>query len=307
MGCSAVLPLLYTIIVFSKYISVTITDVVLPDDACLKYYFYNGSPPIYLNEYKNDIFICQKDNQKTYFVTRYSTLLKIPIYSAYQIKNISIDPEAQKITNFQWKTENSLNLSQQAKDDDYRHTGYNRGHLNPRCHNLYSQESLETTYSLTNAVPMIGEFNRQWYRIAENPLIRSMINYCNEDSYRRYIITGVIPGNEKMNKTANIPEYVWSAALCIDEHRKHGWSVGYWLKATDVNKFGKAVTIQQLEIVLQNLLEIHMFNNTTVLLFQNLPIYSQQIYSGENLTRPSRSCRVSAIRTKRARSETGRK
>lgn len=48
----------------------------------------------------------------------------------------------------------------QAKESDYRNSGYDRGHLAPDASFDWSEESLDATYSLANVIPQVPSVNR---------------------------------------------------------------------------------------------------------------------------------------------------
>lgn len=135
--------------------------------------------------------------------------------------------------------------------------------MNPRSFHLYSVESIKATFTLTNAVPKKGPFNKRWYHKAEAPLLKKMKTECDFINATRYILTGVIPGNSWMGRV-NIPAYIWTAACCDTLQGvvplQPRWFMGYVMRATlDLIVFNN---IRQLEHQLMMLL-----NKTTVNLY----------------------------------------
>jgi endonuclease G len=55
-----------------------------------------------------------------------------------------------------------------ATISDYTNRGYDRGHLAPDASFDWSQESLDSTYSLANIIPQVPKVNRQMWVKAEN-------------------------------------------------------------------------------------------------------------------------------------------
>lgn len=105
----------------------------------------------------------------------------------------------------------------QAVLEDYSNVVlYERGQLNPDQHQS-TIEDRAATYSLTNVVPMVREFNvGPWREHIERTRIL-LNNFC---LGRAYIITGVTTtGNTIRQNNQNrvgIPDEVWSAYCCTD-------------------------------------------------------------------------------------------
>jgi len=62
--------------------------------------------------------------------------------------------------------EGSIATSYRAKLGDYRGSGYDRGHMAPDAAFDWSQESLDSTYSLANIIPQIPDVNQKaWVKV----------------------------------------------------------------------------------------------------------------------------------------------
>lgn len=105
----------------------------------------------------------------------------------------------------------------QAVLDDYSNVvQYVRGQLNPDQHQS-TIEDRAATYSLTNVVPLIRDFEiNRWRGHIERIRIR-LNNFC---LGKAYIVSGVTTtGNTIRRNNQNrvgIPEEVWSAYCCTD-------------------------------------------------------------------------------------------
>lgn len=105
----------------------------------------------------------------------------------------------------------------QAVLDDYSNVvQYERGQLNPDQHQS-AIEDRAATYSLTNVVPLVREFNiGPWREHVERIRIR-LNNFC---LGKAYIVTGVTTtGNTIRRNNQNrvgIPDELWSAYCCTD-------------------------------------------------------------------------------------------
>ncbi|XP_062870789.1 endonuclease domain-containing 1 protein-like [Trichomycterus rosablanca] len=196
---------------------------------------YMGTPPrgiitTYLKK------ICQRYADKPRFVSLYDTRKRIPVYSAYTFKKTEGDSRV----DFPWMYEPQLTETDgngnmlpfptgylhmkfedsQAVLDDYSNVVlYERGHLNPDQHQSDLNDRA-ATYTLTNMVPLVREFNiGPWQRYQE--LIRVRLNnYCRGTAF---IVTGVTTAGNMIRRNNQdrvaIPEDLWSAYCCTDYDR----------------------------------------------------------------------------------------
>ncbi|XP_018427898.1 PREDICTED: endonuclease domain-containing 1 protein-like [Nanorana parkeri] len=144
-------------------------------------------------------------------------------------------------------------------------TKYTRGHLNP-CGHHKEKENFLSTFTLTNVVPMVAELNNGEWSKYETEMI-SISAGCD----KMYVVTGAVPGNNKLNDRVTIPSYVWNAYCCVDgfsEPIKSGGAIAANDKAliTD-NKF-KVVKMELSD--LQDELKKHLgiSNNIEFEIFQ---------------------------------------
>ncbi|KAK6467770.1 endonuclease domain-containing 1 protein-like, partial [Huso huso] len=236
--------LLITLCLISVWLACAkVVDEFEPD--CAEY-FYNGKEPdlLDLNKPNPERFrkICQQYQNRFHFATLYDTVRRTPVYSAYRWR-----PKSQRLTTGEphqcrsdvWMYEPKLAYPKgnademqedrelfdtQAMDDDYKDSGYTRGHLNPNSHQWdgFSQCS---TFTMTNIVPQHKKSNSPPWSDHENKILKRLEQYCKSDAY---IVTGVMPYiNDKWIQKGNlrrvaIPEYLWSAYCCREFTNGHG-------------------------------------------------------------------------------------
>uniref|UniRef100_A0A3B4CBH9 Endonuclease n=1 Tax=Pygocentrus nattereri TaxID=42514 RepID=A0A3B4CBH9_PYGNA len=172
--------------------------------------------------------ICQILGNTYEYATLYDTANKIPVYSAYRFNGLMqctrqsnwyIEPQLENI-NYSKKmaTESSVtNIQNQAVNDDYANSGYDRGHLAPVLH-ATSQSCSDATFTLTNAAPQDKSFNRGQWRITEKAVADTLVQNCKGNS--AYIVTGVVPGTGKLKNRVRIPSYFWTAYCCLDNNQQ---------------------------------------------------------------------------------------
>ncbi|KAJ1168920.1 hypothetical protein NDU88_000832 [Pleurodeles waltl] len=198
----------------------------------------------------NEPFLC--------FATLYDTFYRTPIWSAYYLMRNSrgahqkIPPkwhiEPQLIANnlggaMQKESEVPDDLlpslkERQAINDDYGGSYFDRGHLFP---NSFMETTLrDSTFTLTNAVPMDPCFNRVTWSRLEEQLKSQLLSNCVNVEGIPYLVTGSVPNqnrkipvldpedtappgdpNDDYNRVS-VPSHVWTAVCCDhqDENRK---------------------------------------------------------------------------------------
>ncbi|KAL4593528.1 endonuclease domain-containing 1 protein-like, partial [Arapaima gigas] len=103
----------------------------------------------------------------------------------------------------------------QAVNDNYeRQKTYDRRHLFPVQH-CHDQDTADSTFTLTNAVPQQETFNRGVWCRMEMTVIDLVEDNCEANS--TYIVTGVVPGTTKLKNLVNIHVLMWTAFCCEDK------------------------------------------------------------------------------------------
>ncbi|XP_026166920.1 endonuclease domain-containing 1 protein-like [Mastacembelus armatus] len=235
-----------------------------------KQFLYMGTEPRGLEE-KPFKKICQYYQGKPRFVTLYDTFSHIPVYSAYTFKRSDgskkadvpwmYEPQLSTVSGYremqQFPSENALTNFEdvQAVLDDYSNTViFERGQLNPDEHQDYPEDKA-ATYTLTNVVPQVREFNIGPWKNHEHTIRRRLNNYCRGTAY---MVTGATTSGQTIRRyninRLGIPSYLWSAYCCVDfdhnapysERSKFPAFAAYGLNDRENNNV-KEMTVQQLE------------------------------------------------------------
>src|SRR3546814_914908 len=104
--------------------------------------------------------------------------------------------------------ETQIPVSESAELDDYRRSGYDRGHLAPSG-NMPNKESQAESFSLANIVPQNGELNRGIWADLESDIRDTIVRYG-----VGYIVTGpLFLGGEidTLHGRVMIPTHIWKA------------------------------------------------------------------------------------------------
>ncbi|XP_029010297.2 endonuclease domain-containing 1 protein-like [Betta splendens] len=204
-----------------------------------KEYFYEGFVPQGLTS-GNDVYICQRYNNKYHFATLYDTAHRIPVYSAYvfesnaktkrrrkwfvepQLADRSLAMKEMK-TQGEMKVKNILKIEdKQAVDADYDSLApswlYDHGHLNPCGH--HAEEGCAATFTLTNVVPQNKKLNNGPWAVYETSS-KEIFKKCKT----AFVLVGAIPSEANwlqrggVNRV-NVPQSLWQAFCCVDKNQQ---------------------------------------------------------------------------------------
>ncbi|XP_051948681.1 endonuclease domain-containing 1 protein-like [Xyrauchen texanus] len=220
--------LLYLLMVLSAFYSPSSGRVVkdfFGIDGCPQFFPIPGGPTVPSDP--KFVQICQDHNGIDRFATLYDTVNRIPVYSAYQFSpHVSVSGSSSY-----WRKENNLRDDQQALNDDYLNTCYERGHLYSVYQNN-NEDGVRATFTLTNAAPQSHYFNVQWFNFAEKPIVEDVEMACGKKPpFGAYIVTGVVPSNPPKYLTdldsgkarrgvlVNVPHVFWNAFCCKDNNQ----------------------------------------------------------------------------------------
>ncbi|XP_020559518.1 endonuclease domain-containing 1 protein-like [Oryzias latipes] len=239
-----------------------------------KQFLYMGTLPRGLEEqpFKK---ICQFYAGKPRFITLYDTFSRIPVYSAYTFKRsdgfkkvdvpwmyepqLSMKSDSREMQHFPSDNHHRSFEDSQAVLEDYSNSViFERGQLNPDEHQG-DLDDKAATYTLTNVVPQVREFNIGPWKNHEHTIRQRLNNYCRGTAY---VITGITTSGhtirrENINRLG-IPTYLWSAYCCTNfdhnapysERSKFPAFAAHGLNDKVDNRV-QEMTVQQLEIFLK--------------------------------------------------------
>lgn len=129
--------------------------------------------------------------------------------------------------------------------EDYRNSGYDRGHLLPAGSMKQNYNAMSETFYLSNISPQLQEFNGGiWLKLEEK------VRDWTYQSDSLYVVTGGVlhPGLKKINKSnVSIPQYYYKAIVRFKSGRIDG--IGFILenKKLNGNVINYAVSIDEIE------------------------------------------------------------
>jgi len=110
---------------------------------------------------------CDKIIDKTFLTICYDNELKAAKSVAYELDGDLVN-HLNIIERPRFYEEPEIDTVYRATSSDYKHSGYDRGHLAPDASFDWSQDSLDATYSLANIIPQAPEVNRHlWVKVEE--------------------------------------------------------------------------------------------------------------------------------------------
>ncbi|XP_033961673.2 endonuclease domain-containing 1 protein [Pseudochaenichthys georgianus] len=231
---------------------------------------YMGTPP---RGYLSTSFtkICQRYEDKPRFVTLYDSQRHIPMYSAYTFKKsdgekkvdfpwmfepqLASDKSSSNMEPFPQSTSMHMNFEDtQAVLEDYADVVlYERGQLNPDEHQADPLDKA-STYSLTNVVPQIREFNIGPWAEHRDLIRKRLNNYCRG---KAYVVTGVTTSGHTIRRNnldrVAVPEYLWSAYCCTEFDQNAPYFVRYKFPVFAAYGLNDRVNNHMAEIPLKNM------------------------------------------------------
>ncbi|KAJ8280229.1 hypothetical protein GJAV_G00052100 [Gymnothorax javanicus] len=220
--------------------------------SCLDF-FYQGKVPDLGSATPGAARLCQRFRNRYHFATLYDTHHRIAVYSAYRFqtsdgggreKRWFVEPQlvdlnwSGEMRDGYWLGQDNPGVylgERQALNEDYTHSGYDRGHLNPNGH--HPVPSRNATFTLTNVVPQNPKLNQNAWRIYESQLTSLFNAQCTQ----AYVLVGAIPSIDnwivKNNvKRVNIPDYIWNSYCCVDNNGRPIHSGGATARNTEENR-----------------------------------------------------------------------
>ncbi|XP_067217572.1 endonuclease domain-containing 1 protein-like [Chanodichthys erythropterus] len=230
------------------------TDVVDSFETC-KGFFFKEKCPVFPGILENSVsknqnqyrIICQKYKNTYRYGTLYDIKNKIPLFSAYKYTG-----HTGKRPNVPWMMEPQLDdlnagmsaFPNQANNGDYVNKEHvNRGHLFPCCH-AADQDTAESTFTLTNAVPQYTTFNGGSWSVMEQKVKSTMDSKCrdekNENNILAYVLTGAVSNTRTpphlLKNKVNIPSDMWTVFCCYNKESKKWVSQAHWAENKDESK-----------------------------------------------------------------------
>jgi endonuclease G len=177
------------------------------------------------------------------FAILHSGESKTPVYVAEKLNRASVADAHEKRTN-KFFADARLRAAERATLDDYRDSGYDRGHMAP-AGDMPTAQAMAQSFSLANMVPQAPEHNRGvWARSVE----MATRNYVKRAAGDVFILTGPIytpsiaqsPGIG--TGQVRVPTYLFK--LVYDQSKNRAWA--YWQENSDSTRASKPISYGEL-------------------------------------------------------------
>lgn len=158
---------------------------------------------------------------KEYFFINHNDDWKIPYWVAYYLSSSNLQGTARRTNDF--RPDPQLSIGSRSELEDYRHSGYDRGHNAPAAAFKRSRDAMSTTFFLSNMSPQTPRLNRNIWRILEEQ-VRDMVMEEGE----AWIVTGnvfldpdsqfVDPSEFIGSNNVAVPTHCFKAILSTNEN-----------------------------------------------------------------------------------------
>lgn len=177
------------------------------------------------------------------FAILHSGESKTPVFVAEKLNQASIADTGEKRTN-RFFADARLRSAERATLEDYKGSGYDRGHMAP-AGDMPTAQAMAQSFSLANMVPQAPEHNRGvWAKTVESATRK----YASRATGDVYVITGPVyvpsialspaigPGQVR------VPKYLFK--LVYDEHKNKAWA--YWQENANATQAAPPISYAEL-------------------------------------------------------------
>jgi endonuclease G, mitochondrial len=205
-------------------------------DGC-KHFFAKGAPPI-VQPRPTHRALCYDA-----FAILHSGESKTAVFVAQKLTKETVEDADEKRTN-KFFADARLRSSERATLDDYKNSGYDRGHLAP-AGDMPTPTAMAQSFSLANIIPQAPEHNRGVWAKSVEGATRA---YARRASGNVYVITGPVytPSIDASPSIGSgkvrVPQHMFK--LVYDESENRAWA--YFHENSDSTRASKPISYQEL-------------------------------------------------------------
>ncbi|MGO4308174.1 DNA/RNA non-specific endonuclease [Cupriavidus sp. RAF12] len=175
------------------------------------------------------------------FAALHSGTTKTPVYVAERLNAEQIaDAQDEERTN-RFFADARLPRAERAELDDYKSSGYDRGHMAP-AGDMPNATAMAQSFSLANMVPQAPQNNRKSWAGIE----KATRKYVRRASGDVYVITGPVFGSAAPITTGQdqvwVPQYLFKLVYDSTTHR--AWA--HWIENSDSARAGRPISYREL-------------------------------------------------------------
>ncbi len=200
-------------------------------------FFYQGIPPVMPKaESWKPRELCFDA-----FAVLHSGKTRTPIYVAERLNKQHLDDAKDEVRTNEFFADARLPFAERAELDDYRGSGYDRGHMAP-AGDMPTAQAMAQSFSLANVVPQAPQNNRGPWAKSVEKAVRKYVMRAKGDVY---VITGPVFAGESANQQINrvwVPDHLFK--LVYDPSANKAWA--YWLPNQDGVRVQGVISYQEL-------------------------------------------------------------
>jgi endonuclease G, mitochondrial len=199
-------------------------------------FFVNGTPPVVPN------LQSFKPRELCFdaFAVLHSGVAKTPVFVAERLSRAQLENDRSGKRTDKFFADARLPRGERAELDDYKHSGYSRGHMAP-AGNMPTVQAMAQSFSLANMVPQAPENNQK----AWNGIEQATRKYALRAKGDVYVISGpVYDANPKTigSNSVWVPKYLYK--LVYDDTTGRAWA--HWIENTNEAHASKPITYEEL-------------------------------------------------------------
>jgi endonuclease G len=153
---------------------------------------------------------------RSFFVLCHSSVHKVPVWVGYELLPSHLARVAARHSRF--RADARLSVAG-AADEDYRNSGFSRGHMAPAADFAWSDESMRATFLLSNAAPQRQSVNAGvWARL------EAAVRRIAAESDAVYVFTGTLFGAAPEtigHGRVAVPGHTFKVVLALRGERRH--------------------------------------------------------------------------------------
>lgn len=174
------------------------------------------------------------------FAVLHSGVSKTPVYVAKRLNRAQLDDARGEQRTNQFFADARLPQAERAQRDDYRGSGYDRGHMAP-AGDMPTASAMAQSFSLANMVPQAPENNRH----AWNSIEQATRKYVRRADGDVFVISGPVFGEPSATIGAGrvwVPTHLFK--LVYDATSGRAWA--HWIANTNEASVSKPITYAEL-------------------------------------------------------------
>lgn len=202
---------------------------------CRQFFAHNTPPFIQHQEKLQPRALCFSA-----FAIFHSGTNHTPIYVAERLNKQDFNPSKKNHRTDNFYEEARLPQAERSQLDDYRDSGYDRGHMAP-AGDMATSESMSQSFSLANMVPQNSYNNRKTWAGIE----KATRKYVMRAEGDVFVITGPVFDENSPTIGENhvrVPRYLFK--LVYDPSASKAWA--HWIENSDEARIGKPISYEEL-------------------------------------------------------------